>query len=137
MTRHHRTRLAAIVLAITLSLVGCSADGGGDTVAFDGTHVPAAQFEEAMATDDAVVLDVRTPQEFAEGHLPDAVNIDISAPDFVEQIAALDSDVPYAVYCRTDNRSQAAIEVMTDQGVDSTIGLSGGIVQWPGDVVTP
>lgn len=139
MTRHHRTRLAAVALAIALSLVGCSTDAT-DTdgaPAFDGTHVPAAQFEQAIATDDAVVLDVRTPQEFAEGHLPGAVNIDISAPDFAAQVAALDADVRYAVYCRTDNRSQAAIEIMTDQGLDTTIGLTGGIVGWPGEVVTP
>ena len=62
------------------------------------------------------VIDVRTPMEFAEGHLEGAVNIDVQTMDFVTQIQELDTAGTYVVYCRSGNRSTAAIEQMTGMG---------------------
>lgn len=75
---------------------------------------------EPIALDtDTVIVDVRTPAEFAEGHLEGAVNIDVSAPDFQAQIAQLDTDADYVVYCRSGNRSAQAISIMRDAGFTS------------------
>ncbi|MDN4483040.1 rhodanese-like domain-containing protein [Demequina lignilytica] len=123
---------AAMLAAVTLS--ACS--GGEDApLAFDGGHVSAERFAEAVATDGVVVIDVRTPAEYAEGHLPEAVNIDVQGADFDAQVAALDPEGEYAVYCRSGNRSRAAIEEMAADGVEGTVGLEGGIGAWTGDIV--
>ncbi len=63
-----------------------------------------------------VILDVRTPEEFAEQHLPGALNIDIYDADFPEKIAALDRSKTYLVHCKTGGRSAAAVELMRGMG---------------------
>ena len=76
----------------------------------------ACSGESVDVTDDTVVLDVRTPEEFAEGHLAGARNIDVSADDFDERVAQLDTDASIVVYCRTGNRSAEAVERMEGLG---------------------
>ena len=63
-----------------------------------------------------LIVDVRTPEEFAETHVIDAVNVDVQAPDFDERIAELPKDGAYLVYCRSGNRSAQAIERMRALG---------------------
>lgn len=67
----------------------------------------------------AVIIDVRTPEEFAEQHLQGALNINLRDADFVQQIQALDRSTPYAVYCRSGNRSAQAVQIMKDLGFTS------------------
>lgn len=76
----------------------------------------ACSAESVDVTDDTVILDVRTPEEFAEGHLVGAENIDVSADDFDDRVARLDTDAPIVVYCRTGNRSADAVERMERLG---------------------
>ncbi|WP_296665487.1 rhodanese-like domain-containing protein [Demequina sp.] len=133
--------LAGALLALTPALAACSSGEDAPAaavaaVAFDGAHVSSDAFAAAVAEDGVTVVDVRTPAEFAEGHLPDAVNIDVSDPGFADAVAALDPDAEYAVYCRSGNRSRAAIDQMTAGGVAHTVGLEGGIGAWGGEVVT-
>ena len=76
------------------------------------------------------IIDVRTPQEFAEGHIAGAELVDISQPDFADRIAALDRESTYFVYCRSDNRSGVATEMMLGMGFTSIFELRGGTVAW-------
>lgn len=75
---------------------------------------------------DAVVIDVRTPAEFAEGHLEGAVNIDLQSGSFEQQIAELPLDGDYVVYCRSGNRSAQAVEIMTKLGFEN-LSDAGGV----------
>lgn len=77
-----------------------------------------------------VVLDVRTPAEHAEGALPGSVLIDFYDDDFVEQVQALDRDVPYLVYCRSGARSAKTAEVMGQLGFAGVSDLGGGVLAW-------
>lgn len=113
-----------ILLGATLGLAGCA----------------GAQNVELSA--ETVVIDVRTPAEFASGHLEGAVNIDVQSPDFAQQIMALDPTGEYLVYCRSGNRSSQAIAQMTQMGFDGENLINGGSVQQASDmsgiaVVTP
>ena len=76
------------------------------------------------------VIDVRTPAEFAAGHLQGATNIDVEGTTFSEQIAALDKAGTYAVYCRSGNRSRTATQHMADAGFTKVYDLDGGITAW-------
>lgn len=100
-------RLLSILLALLLPvLVACGSDALADEAVTPGAdtgvvRMSAAEFEEAADRPGVVVLDVRTPEEFAEGHLPGAVNLDVSDPGFEQGLEELDRDATYAVYCRT------------------------------------
>lgn len=77
-----------------------------------------------------IILDVRTPQEFNEGHIANALMIDFNSESFKEEINKLDKDKTYLVYCRTGNRSRGAVELMTELGFTKIYHLTSGIVGW-------
>jgi rhodanese-related sulfurtransferase len=77
-----------------------------------------------------VILDVRTPAEFKEGHIAGAINIDYHAPTFKEQLNGLDKTKVYLLYCRTARRSRAALEMMRELGFQEVYRMLGGIVGW-------
>lgn len=118
--------LFSLLLAAT-SLVGCQSNT-------EFKSVDAQQFAEVIANKDVQLVDARTPEEYSEGHIPGAVNIDVKSPDFDTQIATLNPDRPVAVYCRSGRRSKLAAERMTNVGLQVTE-LSEGILSWKGEVV--
>lgn len=77
-----------------------------------------------------VVLDVRTPAEFAEGHLAGAQLIDFQSPSFAADVAEIDRDLPIFVYCRSGNRSAQAVATMVELGFTDLTELDGGVVAW-------
>jgi rhodanese-related sulfurtransferase len=84
-------------------------------------------FISTTAQAGVVVVDVRTPDEFAAGHLPNAVNINVEDPAFASQIESLDKAATYAVYCRSGRRSAVATDAMATTGFTSLVNLSGGL----------
>src|SRR5690606_17744486 len=92
--------------------------------------------EQVKHDDDAVVLDVRTADEFNEVRLPRAVNIDIyKGQGFIDEVNQLDKDRKYYVYCKAGGRSQQACQLMNNLRFTNTVNLEGGITQWRGEVV--
>jgi phage shock protein E len=85
------------------------------------------------AAGEVVVLDIRTPEEYDEGHLEGAVLVDFYEPDFVEQLDALDRDTPYVLYCRSGNRTSQTLPVMEQLGFRSVTEVGGGILAWQAD----
>lgn len=77
-----------------------------------------------------VILDVRTPAEYAQGHIAGAINIDFYSPAFEETVKALDRDDTYFIYCRSGNRSGQARNLMEGLGFAEVYNLSGGINAW-------
>ena len=71
------------------------------------------------------MIDVRTPEEFAEGHLDGAVNLDVQSGRFDAELAALDPEGEYFVYCRSGNRSAAAAATMAEAGFTDVTDLGG------------
>lgn len=131
-----------LILASLLGLAAACA--GADASAPDAASTPEGEVADAPGTsegsqllgaddavdllaqrDDLIVIDVRTPEEFAEGHLAGAELIDIQAADFGDRIAELDPEVTYVVYCRTGNRSAYAVRAMADIGIGSLYDAGG------------
>ena len=106
----------ALLLGATVALVGCAAS------------------EPVELSEDTVIIDVRTPAEFASGHLDGAVNIDVQSPDFAAQIMELDPNGEYFVYCRSGNRSGQAIAQMNQMGFNGENLTNGGSVQNASDL---
>ena len=134
-----RHALVAVSISFAL-LAGCS---GGDSqsassnqaqsvvaVPVTGKQVSVDVFTAAIQDTDVVILDVRTPAEFASGHLPGAINLNVQAATFLNQVENLDKTATYAIYCRFGDRSQIALDAMVDAGFESVFGLAGGITEW-------
>lgn len=77
-----------------------------------------------------LVIDVRTPREFAGGHLPGAVNIDVQDAEFSRKVSELPKDEPVLVYCRSGNRSARAVEIMTELGFQNISEMKAGWIGW-------
>lgn len=94
------------------------------------------QWKEGLAADDnAKILDVRTEEEFIEGYIPDATNIDIyKGQGFIDRINELDKSKSYYVYCRSGARSAQACALMEQQGFENAYNLMGGITEWEGEI---
>ena len=71
------------------------------------------------------VIDVRTPAEFAEGHLDGAVNVDWEGPNFAQEISVFDPAGTYILYCRSGNRAGQALSAMTDLGFENLTNAGG------------
>lgn len=95
------------------------------------TYAPK-KFERKMKKKNVQVLDVRTEAEYQQGHLPGAVLIDVNKPDFNEKIAQLDKNKTYFIYCKSGRRSEKALKILHNAGLQSTYHLKGGYLYWKG-----
>ncbi len=86
--------------------------------------------QENQNNPDFVIIDVRTPEEFADGHIENAVNIDFYAETFRDELNKLDKDKTYFIYCRSGNRSGSALDIMAELNFREVYNLSGGITAW-------
>ena len=93
---------------------------------------------QLKADENAVILDVRTEDECNDGIIENAVIIDIhQGQAFIEAIEQLDKTKNYYVYCRSGARSGKACELLNEIGIDNAYNLTGGMLAWEGEVVTP
>lgn len=93
----------------------------------------ADAFAEALANSEGgEILDVRTPREFAQGHIPGAMNYDISDPRFPTFVRKLPREESYYVYCRSGARSYTACQLLAVLGFVSVFNLKEGVVSWNG-----
>jgi phage shock protein E len=105
-------KLIASLFVSSLFLTGCSTGASSASV----TNLGASEFLTEAQAQGVVLIDVRTPGEFSEGHIVDALNIDVQSGSFQSEIAALDKNATYALYCRSGNRSGTAADIMADAG---------------------
>lgn len=90
------------------------------------------------ADPNAVILDVRTEDEWNDGFIPNAINIDIyKGQGFIYAVEELDKSKNYYVYCKAGGRSEQACTIMSQLGFENTYNLMGGMMQWKGEVVHP
>jgi len=154
MNSHRRRSLGALAgaagLALSIGLSGCSSDSGAEPAAAaeqgevqgPGADVQAPEspvrvgvqeFADVIASPGVTIVDVRTAEEYAQGHIEGAVNIPVENSDFIDQVSQLDPNGTYAVYCRSGNRSQAAVAGMSDVGINGIFELESGTNGWSGE----
>jgi len=93
-----------------------------------------SEFQKAIQSNtEAIVLDVRTPEEYREGYILHAVNVDYKNENFKSEIAKLDTAKTYYVYCRSGGRSANAASYMKSVGFKNVYDLKGGITSWKAD----
>lgn len=93
-------------------------------------------WENFQQDENAVILDVRTIDEFEEIAIPNSLNIDIyKGQEFLDEVNKLDKNKNYYVYCKAGGRSNQACLLMNQLGFDKTFNLLGGITEWTGPIV--
>lgn len=137
-------KLFGPILAISLAFAGCGPEKTEEKKpANDAAASPAEAAEGRVAdvsaeeakqlideTRGLVVLDVRTPEEFAEGHIKGAINIDVKADSFAEEVAKLNPETPFLVHCRSGRRSLDALDQMKPMPFERVYHLDSGIQGW-------
>ncbi|MFM1967385.1 MAG: hypothetical protein RL590_242 [Actinomycetota bacterium] len=113
-----------LFIASLILLVGCTSTTAGVT------NMNVSEFSEKISEPGIILLDVRTPGEFAEGFIEGARLIDFQSGNFESEIASLDKNTTYAVYCRSGNRSGQAAKIMYDAGFHNVYNLDGGVIDW-------
>lgn len=114
--------------AFLLSLVGLHLPMGCTSATFESMDVDA--FASYILNNDVQLLDVRTSEEYAEGHIEGAMNIDVKKGDFMNvALSQLDKERPVAVYCKSGRRSASAAKMLTKEGF-TVVNLKGGIMAW-------
>lgn len=94
--------------------------------------VTASEFQSRLtSTSGAVIIDIRTDEEFASGHLADAINKDFyKRAEFRQYLETLDKDKTYFVYCNSGNRSDSALALFRAADIPNVVEMSGGITAW-------
>src|SRR3954469_10678262 len=109
----------------------CYACGSGDSKnGATGTLAPKVFAEKLKASSDAVILDVRTPEELASGYIEGSRNIDFNSAAFKDSIDNLDRSKEYFVYCASGKRSGKAMDMMKAMGFEKVSALDGGLRMW-------
>lgn len=115
-------KIFAVLAASTFFLTGCAGEATD--------NLGAQDFQAKTQEAGVVTLDVRTPDEFAGGHLVNALNIDVESATFDSELSKLDKDATYAVYCRSGSRSAVAVLRMKSAGFTNVVNMNAGILQW-------
>lgn len=89
-----------------------------------------ATYEKKMTQPEVQLVDVRTPEEFNQGHIENAVNIDFMADDFDVKVGSLDKEKPVMVYCKSGGRSAKASARLKELGFKTITDLEGGFTEW-------
>ena len=138
-----RSTLASASILAALALGACSEKKGDNKAPgtifespalAQGPSIRNVSVEEAsvLLQSDAplTVIDVRTAQEFAQGHIEGAINLDALSEDFEKQLAKLNKDKPYLVHCRSGRRSAAALETLRKAKFSRVAHMDEGLVAW-------
>ena len=123
-----RNLILILVAALGFTACGQQQNQGGTQA--KGGDINVAEAAEKMKESDVLILDVRTPREFAEGHIKGAKNININGADFDTQIDALSKDQTVVVYCRSGGRSARAMGIMQKKGFTEVYNMQGGVMAW-------
>jgi rhodanese-related sulfurtransferase len=117
-------KFAVLIALSAVVLTGCS-NGNESTMTLDAVGFQAKTQETGV-----VILDVRTKAEFDEGHIANAININVESNEFFSEISKLDKSKTYAVYCRSGRRSADALAKMSNEQFISLSHLDGGVIDW-------
>jgi thioredoxin len=107
-------------------MLSCNAQTSKESKTIDAK----AFAEKVTATPNPQILDVRTPEEFAEGHIDDAKNVNWLSDSFVSGVEKLDKTKPVFVYCKSGGRSQSAAKKLKELGFTDIYELKGGMLKW-------
>lgn len=118
-------KILGLSVALMLGFISCHSSPKGNNV-LNPNAFKAALNDKT----DEILLDVRTPGEYQEGHIKGSLNIDWNNSNFSDEVAKLDKNKPVFVYCKSGGRSGSAVQALNGMGFKEVYDLDGGITQW-------
>ena len=107
------------------SLLGCKSESKAMV-----QIVSVAEFKEGLSNNEVQLIDVRTPKEYEQDHIENAILIDYFSEDFKKKIQELDKDKPVYLYCKSGKRSEKSSKILADLGFTEIVNLNGGFMAW-------
>lgn len=117
-----------LTILLFVAVLGISCNTKSQSQIDSISVITPTEFKEKSVNN--TIIDVRTPQEFSEGHIEGAVNINYFDKTFLDQIAKYEKNEPLFIYCKSGNRSGQASKKMADLGFKQIYDLEGGILNW-------
>lgn len=117
-----------LTLLVIVTVLGISCNTKSQSHSDAITVLTPIEFKEKST--DQLIIDIRTPEEFSQGHIEGAVNINYYDRNFIDQIAKYDKNQPIFIYCRSGNRTSSASKKAADFGFKEIYDLEGGILYW-------
>jgi rhodanese-related sulfurtransferase len=124
--------IIGLLTLVSTGLAGCGQSSPASTATYQNASVSQAMtlMAQNSGNPNFVIIDVRTPAEFAAGHIANAINIDLNSGTFDTEIVKQDKSKKYLVYCHTGNRSATASGKMVRFGFTDVTNMTGGISDW-------
>ncbi len=128
--------LITAVLILLVFVYGCSISNNPKAVSNQSNYIKLDAsgaydlVKKNTGNDDFVILDVRTPEEYENGHISGAVNVNYNTGDFREKLAAMDKSKTYLVHCKTGSRSLGAVKIMSELEFENIYHMVDGILGW-------
>ncbi len=119
--------IVIVVIVIAIAAWYVTANQKNQATLTPHQRLTPQQYQSTYATRDHLLVDVRSPEEFASGHIPGAVNI--ALPGLPQQMATLPKDRPIILYCRSGARSNSAVQMLAQGGFENVHDL-GGLIEW-------
>ena len=116
-------KLFTVVSVVFMLISSC-------TIGQTKNDIELDEFEKKIASEKYLLVDVRTAEEFPEGHIEGALNIDYFSATFSDDISKVGFEIPVLLYCRSGNRSGKAMKIMKELGFKEVYNLEGGIKGW-------
>lgn len=115
-----KKKIIAILMTL-VALTSCTSNGSSAI-----QNVNADEFLSTISSPNLTIIDVRTAEEFNQGHIKGAVNLSVESGQFEAELSRLDKSAQYALYCRSGRRATIAAKKMADAGFTSIVNLSSG-----------
>ena len=131
--RHHSWVLCLLISSLFQIMPGAQA---ADVPSPKGASlatprkIQIEEFDQLRSKTNYVVLDVRSPEEYKAGHVPNAVNLNVHDPLFAKQMSSLDATKTYLVHCARGRRSALATDQMNQKGLTNVLDFTGGFEVW-------
>ena len=122
--------LLLFAIGSVISLAACGQDATGEQQESGYYNIDVAEFDKLSEKSEQVTIDVRTPEEIAEGKVEGAVELDFYSATFYNELMAMDKSKPYLIYCRSGGRSSETADSMAKAGFEHVYNLEGGYTAW-------
>ncbi len=122
-----------VIILATIIMFSTNYTNSENITQQDIKTISASEFKNFIKQNsghDLVVLDIRTPEEYALGHIPNSVLMNYYDPSFTSDLDKLDKNKKYGIYCNSGNRSKSALSIMRQKGFIHVYELEGGIQAW-------
>lgn len=122
--------LSLLLIIGVILTVGCAAEAPTLIIEDVTAQEAFTLIQDNLDSPDFIIVDVRTPEEYAEGHVEKAINIDFRSENFRDEIDKLNKDKTYLIYCHSGRRSADALDIMKELDFTRIYHMNGGILEW-------